>query len=160
MSTRVYRILLVLIPVVSAGCGGSYHKVEGTVTMDGAPVEKATVLFIPTKEGGQSATGQTDASGKFKLNNPSNDKGIPAGTYKVVITKGDPASTPASGGADLSDPTKAMEEFFKNQKKDKRGMPIPPEAKSELPVKYTKQDTTPLEVTIPASGAINLILEK
>ena len=56
------------------GCGGSTPKavptemVEGVVTLDGQPVPEATVTFVPVQDGvGASATGMTDAEGKYVL---------------------------------------------------------------------------------------------
>lgn len=44
------------------------QPVEGTLTLDGKPVEGATVTFVPVVEGqGASATGITDAGGRFTL---------------------------------------------------------------------------------------------
>lgn len=58
--------------VVLLGCGRGpglkTQRVEGVLTLDGKPVEGATVTFVPVKEGqGASAVGVTDASGKFTL---------------------------------------------------------------------------------------------
>lgn len=58
------------------------QPVEGTVTLDGKPVEGATVTFVPVVEGqGASATGITDASGKFTLTvvDTSRGRGAPGG---------------------------------------------------------------------------------
>jgi hypothetical protein len=73
--TMMYRlqhglILLGLAAVVvaSTGCGGQptlqTEYVEGVVTLDGQPVEGATVTFVPVAEGqGAPATGMTNAQG-------------------------------------------------------------------------------------------------
>lgn len=60
--------------VSSAGCGkkaGPVVKtelVEGVVTLDGQPVPDATVTFVPAAgSSGASATGKTDAEGKYQL---------------------------------------------------------------------------------------------
>lgn len=158
---RFIRLMPVLaLTAVPVGCGTSYQKVEGTVTLGGSPVEGATVTFYPTSEGGQAASAITDANGKFKLTNPTNDKGIPKGTYKVTITKGDPSENKID--IDPNDPTKSMAEFaMKNKTKSAKGMEIAPAKESStLPPRYSKQDTTPFTITIPADGAINLALEK
>lgn len=58
--------------VVMTGCSDGNvidtEYVEGLVTLDGAPVPDATVMFVPVNEGqGMSATGMTDARGVFRL---------------------------------------------------------------------------------------------
>lgn len=64
----------VVYAIVLTGCGGAKPTpvktdlVEGIVTLDGAPVANATVTFVPVQEGtGASATGTTDAAGKYTL---------------------------------------------------------------------------------------------
>src|SRR5262245_32233134 len=47
----------------SAGCGPSMSKVECKVTLDGQPVEGATVTFNPVEKGGLAASGFTDSNG-------------------------------------------------------------------------------------------------
>lgn len=68
-----------------AGCGSGLHPVQGKVTLDGQPVEKASVLFEPVA-GGPLGYGNTDAQGRFTLINGS-ATGVPAGEYRVAITK-------------------------------------------------------------------------
>lgn len=78
----------------SLGCGvdgPDIATVEGTVTMDGKPLEGATVVFVPT--GGRPAGGPTDANGKYVLNFSGGRKGAIPGENRVQITtKRDPSS--------------------------------------------------------------------
>ena len=71
----------------AVGCDGrrSPVPVSGTVTLDGKPVEGATVTFhlLGDDPDGRLATGQTDKTGTFHLNGD----GARPGEYKVVITK-------------------------------------------------------------------------
>lgn len=91
---------LAAFAVAVAGCpgGGSVvdtEYVEGVVTLDGTPVPEATVMFVPVNEGqGLSASGQTDASGVYKLTaaNPGEATAKPGagttpGEYYVGVTK-------------------------------------------------------------------------
>ena len=59
--------------------------VSGTVTLDGKPVEGATVTFhlIGDDKEGRPATGQTDKAGAFRLKT-GNEDGARPGEYKVV----------------------------------------------------------------------------
>ena len=74
----------------------STEYVEGVVTIDGTPVEGATVAFRPVNEGqGMSASGFTDANGVYKLTavggteagEPAVDAGTLPGEYYVMVMK-------------------------------------------------------------------------
>src|SRR5216684_4515847 len=82
----VYRSLLCCTAVLtSAGCGGSGTvSVKGVVTLDGVPLSKAAVSFVPLGEG-RPAYGQTDANGNFRLTTFRTDDGALPGEYKVII---------------------------------------------------------------------------
>jgi len=62
--------------------------VTGIVTLDGEPLDQATVVFHPP-EGNQSASGRTDAQGKFTITTGSSEAGTGAqpGHYQISITK-------------------------------------------------------------------------
>lgn len=63
------------------GCGGGNATVEGTVTVDGAPVGNGTIAFIPASSEGKKA-GEQIADGKYALGGEFS----PApGNYKVEI---------------------------------------------------------------------------
>lgn len=85
-----------LVVGVLVGCGSGVktevvpplHPVTGTITLDGKPVEKVAVTFVPAENNtGNGASGSTDAEGKFTLTYRSGDPGIPAGDYVVLCTK-------------------------------------------------------------------------
>lgn len=65
-----YAICLVAaVCLAAAGCGKSKPIMEGLVTLDGAPIEKGTIMLIPAKGKGQSAGG-----------------GIVAGRYRITAS--------------------------------------------------------------------------
>ena len=69
------------------GCtGNAMLPVQGTVMLDGQPLEGAAIGFIPA-EGGRPATGKTDAQGHFTLASFTANDGLPPGSYKVTVTK-------------------------------------------------------------------------
>src|SRR5687767_5188166 len=74
----------------TAGCDGRRTPVavSGTVTLDGKPVEGATVTFhlVGDDTEGRPATGQTDKTGTFRLTTGGEDGARP-GEYKVVVVK-------------------------------------------------------------------------
>jgi len=77
-----------------AGCSrGSANlaTVSGVVTHNGAPVDGAKLTFHSTAqvEGkpGTVASAITDSSGKYVIASVGKEPGIPAGMYKVTVTK-------------------------------------------------------------------------
>jgi hypothetical protein len=66
--------------------GPETMAVRGTVSLDGAPVEGATVRFKP-KAGGREAVGVTDANGRFALTPSRPNDGVAKGMYGVTVSK-------------------------------------------------------------------------
>jgi hypothetical protein len=139
--------------------------VNGVVTLDGTPVEGATVDFV--SDDGKSYSGFTDAGGNFTLNGPDQKSGVPAGTYKVTVTKQRNMTVDTSGGdeAQKGDLSKMMskmgKEGVKEAAKGKSAMMMSNPmlksksglasggVKSDLPVLYASKETTPLTVKVP-----------
>jgi len=73
------------------GCGGKLANypdtapVTGIVTLDGQPLEGASIAFAPTE--GRSSNGNTDAEGNYELRYTGSIKGAMLGNHRVVITK-------------------------------------------------------------------------
>jgi len=89
------RAVLVL---AAAGCSGGSNPVlvEGVVTLDGNPLEGATVMFRP--EVGRPSVGKTDSAGKYVLRYTSERDGAVPGKHVVSIAMLDDES-----GSDESD---------------------------------------------------------
>ncbi|WP_146676790.1 carboxypeptidase-like regulatory domain-containing protein [Pirellula sp. SH-Sr6A] len=73
------------------GCGPKSDlpktvKAQGVVTLDGTPVDLATIVLIPDA-GTYSAAGVSDKDGKFALKAFDEKAGAVPGSYKVEITK-------------------------------------------------------------------------
>ena len=96
----MFRLLscwgFVVTLLVLSGCGPSgkglkVEYVEGVVTLDGEPVPKASITFIPVTDGPgvEAASGYTDDNGVYKLTSGNGDpqKGALMGDYKVIISK-------------------------------------------------------------------------
>lgn len=85
MSARGSVLLMLLIPLLSYGCGNSNplgrQAVTGTITLDGQPLERGTIEFTP--QGPGTASGATIENGQFFI--PA-DKGLPPGDYLVRIS--------------------------------------------------------------------------
>ena len=103
--TFVSIVVLVAVALVS-GCGGGPASVSGVVTLDGKPVEGATVTFNPASGDGGGlggSYGKTDAEGRYTLRTVAADKpGAAVGKHKVTISaaKADPAN-PEGAAKDL-----------------------------------------------------------
>ncbi len=89
---------LLLVVLASVGCGPDAPKtipVTGTVTLDGKPLEGASVTFMST-EGSRVASGTTDASGSFTLKTVIGslmvDGAVP-GTHKIGVAKTESSGT-------------------------------------------------------------------
>jgi len=71
-----------------AGCGGDKIKmaaVEGTVKLDGKPLDKIMVEFWPQSDGPRSFA-ETDSSGHFKLmTDDGKREGASVGSHKVIL---------------------------------------------------------------------------
>lgn len=131
------------------GCGPSQGFVEGTVTVDGKPVDKGTiVLFSPL---GQTRIAQATVGegGKYRLQTSGKD-GIMPGDYKVMIVNyQNYVELPLDVSPDdASDPRwlayAAKLESMRNQP-PKPGMP---------PHEYSNIATTPLKCSVPAGHSV------
>lgn len=90
------RILAVSAACALCGCGPAsdgfeFGPVSGMVTMEGAPLPEATVVFVPMGEGlntGRPSFGKTDASGAFELTATNGLDGAVIGPHVVSISTG------------------------------------------------------------------------
>lgn len=102
------RVVLIPLVAILVGCGGGpagakpTYQVTGKVTSAGAPLAKATVIFVPAVAGkGVVARGLTDAEGNYQLTTYDANDGAAEGDYKVAVQKFAASSAPAAaGGAD------------------------------------------------------------
>ena len=85
-------LLFLLLPIF--GCGGESYKVapvSGRVTLDGKPLAKGHITFVPlgTKENqapGPTAWSFTDADGRYKLVITPATPGAVVGKCRIFIT--------------------------------------------------------------------------
>lgn len=131
--------------IAIAGCGGSKPSnrpntvpVKGTVTYKGAPVEGATVSFMPQDAKGKGAVGKTAKSGEYRLATFGAGDGVMPGSYRVKITK-----------------TTSQNRLTEEQEKQymAQGKQLPPNVeKDELPVKYKQEATSQLTADVKEGG--------
>ncbi|MDR2168601.1 MAG: hypothetical protein LBP59_00485 [Planctomycetaceae bacterium] len=130
------------IAVLFIGCGNSsvikgLVSCAGTVTLDGVPLESASINFAPVDASGKLETGKrggtaiSDANGNFNIKTASDSSGITSGTYKVTVNK------------------------IVEEKGETNKSPIP----KSITGKYSDIDTSDLTVEIPAGGKKNIKLE-
>ena len=88
-----FALLFLVATVSMVGCSDGKLRTEpvrGIVTLDGVPLEGATVSFTPKNEGeGIASFGFTDANGEYLLQTLAGrvDAGTLPGEYKVTISK-------------------------------------------------------------------------
>jgi hypothetical protein len=104
MSAPRQLVLAAICLVVVTGCGGTKGgpatvDVTGTVTLNGTPIDGASVLFSPdigSSDGRLASQATTDTSGHFKLSTHVGGgkfkSGIVLGKYVVSVTKLDTAA--------------------------------------------------------------------
>ncbi len=82
----LFALLVVLFSVL--GCSGesgpALGKVSGVVTLDGSPLDQATLRFQPPQ--GRSSIGVTDENGHYTLQYTPERNGAELGEHQVFIT--------------------------------------------------------------------------
>lgn len=137
MQTIRVGVMLLLL----SGCGGAKGPklpptvpVSGVVRVNGMPLPKATVTFVPvgvTKGTGAQAT--TDESGKYEAQAIHGDKGAPQGTYRVAISK-----LVLPDGSEIPP--------------DSKEAPITLNARDLLPAEYSSLEFSTLKADVPPGG--------
>jgi len=138
------------VALAGPGCGGGGKvKVSGVVTLDGGPVEGATVTFVPVDKGsGQMASGTTDKEGVFRLSTSKPDDGAFPGEYKVTVVYAEGAEAPAASG---------MKQAFEGLEKAKKQKQKPP--RYRVPPRYGSPADTPLRQKVPPDGPVSFDLK-
>jgi hypothetical protein len=126
-----------------AGCSGSdkwvdgrppVYPVSGQVVYQGKPLEGASVTFSPL-EGTHGGAGQTDVEGRFSLTTFEANDGVPAGKYRVTVTKAEAIVTPHPD--------------------DPGAVNLPPlkvEQRHLIPERYSSPETSDLTAEVSESG--------
>jgi hypothetical protein len=119
------RLFAALAPLALVGCGGKpYHvaSVSGKLTLDGQPLPKASITFVPeaTKENiapGPTAAGMTDAEGRYDLLIDKDTPGAVVGRCRIYISTllSDPTLDDRDGGLPMRRPKDKVPEKY-NQK--------------------------------------------
>jgi hypothetical protein len=170
----VYKSMLVLACVcVSLSITGCFNKgpklveAKGILTMNGAPLSDASVVVhYPDAT---SATGVSDAKGEFSLTYNGRNGAVPGSKLKVSVSKTASAFdakgmtvSKSAGGGPTPEQIKSMQDqgakmMADNMKKNEGNKS--PGGKSEVAAKFTKPDTSGLDVTIPEGGTKELKID-
>ena len=135
---EIRPVLLAL--AVSGGCAETTDElpreaISGTVTLDGHPLEKGMIQFVPAAGRGETQAGAAIERGSYSI--PRGEGPVP-GRYTVVITaSGDGAPAPAGApGKEVSIP------------------------KEIVPAKYNTKSTLDFEVKKGEDNRANFELKK
>jgi hypothetical protein len=84
---RLQWVGLLGIAALLTGCGGEMKvaPVSGVVTLDGKPLDRASVVFKP-EAGGRPSFGVTDDQGRFTLAYSMNEDGAEVGRATVTVS--------------------------------------------------------------------------
>ncbi len=94
---RIHCALVAGAVVLFGGCGGGpagLYGISGTVSVDGAPLEKGNISFEAT-ESQPTSSGAVIAGGKFAI---PREHGLAEGKYRVVVH----AAAPGTGGGNAA----------------------------------------------------------
>jgi len=124
-------LALGVLPLLVTGCGGGspLAEVEGTVALDGAPLENVLVSFLPDPAKGTDgprSTGVCDAQGRFRLRCDDGREGAVVGWHRVVVEDLALYATPREEGSS----------------------PQPAARLSRVPPRYRAAATTPISVEV------------
>lgn len=147
---KAFAIALAGCLLAVIGCGKDTYPVKGRVTIDGKPVKKATVRFLPDNEQApRLAWGLTNDNGEFTMSTFKPDDGVLPGAYRVTINNPEntpePLGPPSGNEEDNAKAMKMYRELWEQMKKR-------PQVKGELPVLYGDLESTPLKFSVPAGG--------
>jgi hypothetical protein len=130
---------LLTLVAITTGCGDSKFKfapVEGRVLLDGRPVAKARVVFMPQASGadgeaGPYSGGETGADGRYSLSSTDETPraGAVVGSHRIIIS---------TKRAHLH-PTELDTEVI--------------DSPETIPAEYTNYRLTPLTFDVPAAGS-------
>lgn len=161
----ILSLVMAIAGISIMGCSGSdnipTYKVSGLVTLDGTPVEGATVTFLDVNNGPHNAVALTGADGRYELTTFESGDGAVEGTYNIMVTKygkeeevspyetgGEAAPTIEEGDADAYEDAygEAMENANASGWR-------PPKTWNDMPTKYAAATTSGLTYTVkPESG--------
>ena len=150
---HITTALTCLTLTVFLGCGAAKLPtipVTGTVLVDDKPMEGVKVVFSPAAgSSGQSASGQTDAEGKYSLTTVDTGDGALAGDYQVAILKSLVEEDNLPKEVDMDDEA-AMDAIYGSLDTSKDV-----QTESIVAKKWTSPGTSGLEASVKEGGENN-----
>jgi hypothetical protein len=132
-------------------------RVEGVVTLDGKPVERAVVEFIPQRgRGAREANALTRGDGTFEMETLRPGDGVWPGDYKILVTKKElpPEPPPSRSAAGMA----PRPERFLRENPGGPSRASREKMKNVLPARYGDATRTPLRCRVPPDGKLLLEL--
>lgn len=154
------RTFLLLALAVVVGCSSETaspvktYPASGKVTLNGRPLEGATVNFIPA-DGKGSSVGTTDKDGMYKLTTYRSDDGAPAGQYKVSIVKYDAANPPPAATTGPPPNEIDFSNYAPPSNSPNAPAVVPTNTKETIPAKYANADSSGLRGMIDPADPKN-----
>src|SRR5437868_12460833 len=145
----LWGVMAVAMAIAGSGCGSGLVHVEGTVKLDGVPVQGAVVVFTRQDRGGRPASSWTDVDGVFRLTSYNTGDGALPGRYTVTIAP--PQAFPEVKYHEGMTFSEAMEQYAKGRRELRDKPPLPG---SGIPTIYGDPVHTPLSQIVPAEGPI------
>ena len=132
------RIVVALMAVsILPGCGDSmfdYAPVSGRITLDGQPVSKARVVFMPksTREDGEAgpfSNGETDAEGRYRLRSVSKSPidGAVIGPHRIIISTRRMHMDPDNPDREILDSNETIPRLYSDYTLSQLQFEVPPE---------------------------------
>ncbi len=124
-------------PLFLCGCGASSGEIEttsvyGVVTLDGTPLTKGIVYFVP--EGGRGAKGKIESDGSYTLGTYGKKDGAVIGQHKVFII-----ATEGEVAFESEEPVKSLvPRRYTNAKTSGLEFEVKAEETNEAPLELTK----------------------
>ncbi|HVJ66442.1 MAG TPA: carboxypeptidase-like regulatory domain-containing protein [Caulifigura sp.] len=150
------RIIGFLTCIALAGCSGgtdgpAIAKVSGVVTLDGAPVEGATVTFQP-KAAGPTSFAITNPDGTFTMRTGSGREGAAVGDHMVGVSLSITAGGSApQGGGSQNDLAPVMQNELQSSGGGAAKV-VAPRTVWLVPERYSKAESSGITVTVPSGG--------
>ena len=94
VAVRPWAMALGGLIMLTAGCGKPaaelppLGKVSGVVTLNGEPLPKAAIFFVPTDAEDQASNAVTDETGRYELQFAGSHPGALIGSHRVEIRTG------------------------------------------------------------------------
>ena len=145
--------------LITTGCGPAglpVVHVTGKVTLEGEPVEGASVTFNPMDSAGRLASGSTDTKGEFLvITQGATKNGCLPGSYCITVSKYilvDARNNPAV----FADESEPFDPSKRSASGTRAARPIP---KSVLPDKYRNVETSELNADVTKRGTNTFVFE-